>query len=109
MFYSRIAVYIVLAVHLSAVGLACAADKESEEPTTGKASNILSAVMIAGDHYKVRDAVAADGFMYHFTVDDRTGISVKAKCEPDEQGEVYLKLFFVNNSSSSTGCIRHSL
>jgi hypothetical protein len=74
MFRSRIAALMVLTVLLFAGSMVCAADGEFEEPTVGKASNILPASMVAGDHYKIRDAVAADGFMYNFTVDSDYGL-----------------------------------
>jgi hypothetical protein len=70
----RIAALTALIFLLSAFGTAYAANSEFEEPTAGKASNILPAPMITGDHYKIRDAVAADGFMYHFTVDSDYGL-----------------------------------
>jgi len=74
MFRSKYAALVVLTVFLCAVGMAWAAEGEFEKPMGGKASSILPAQMIAGDHYKVRDDVAADGFMYLYTVDSDYGL-----------------------------------
>jgi len=74
MFRSKYAALVVLTVLLFAVGMAWAANGEFENPQDAKASDILPAQMIAGDHYKIRDAVAADGFSYLYTVDSDYGL-----------------------------------
>lgn len=74
MLRSKCAALAVLTLVLLTFGLTWAADEAFEIPAAGKASLILPAQMIAGDHYTIREAVAADGFMYNFTVDSDYGL-----------------------------------
>ena len=45
-----------------------------ETPGNAKASEILPADMISGPHYRVREKVVSQGFMYRFTVDSTFGV-----------------------------------
>ena len=57
---------------LSTLGTAHAQD-EYEYGSTYKAATVLPANVIAGSHYKIRDTVQSDGFMFTYTVDSDYG------------------------------------
>jgi len=57
---------------LSSFGAAHGQD-EYEYGSTYKAATVLPANVIAGSHYKIRDTVQSDGFMFTYTVDSDYG------------------------------------
>ena len=57
---------------LSLAGAVSAQD-EFENGTTYRAADLLSANIIAGNHYRIADKVQSDGFMFTYTVDSEFG------------------------------------
>jgi hypothetical protein len=60
------------AISVSSFGAACAQD-QYEYGSAYKAATVLPANVIAGSHYKIRDTVQSDGFMFTYTVDSDYG------------------------------------
>ena len=59
-------------ISVSSFGTACAQD-QYEYGSAHKTATVLPANVIAGSHYKIKDTVQSDGFMFTYTVDSDYG------------------------------------
>jgi hypothetical protein len=58
---------------LALVAASPATAQNREDPADRRAAEVLSADLLAGPHHKVKDPVAADGYMYRFAVESPYG------------------------------------
>ncbi|MEZ5832104.1 MAG: hypothetical protein R3D05_13080 [Dongiaceae bacterium] len=68
----RVTLLTCVVLSLSACDAARAAD-EFEYGTSYKTASVLPASVISGNHYRIRDTVQSDGFMFTYTVDSDYG------------------------------------